>query len=126
MYPFIDNLLSFRTKMYNLEKLNLYQFFQQRYGLGKSFSLRLSRYMGFSPFYKSKNVLSSSKTKEVKQFFVENAKFLDKNIKKLHSNNIEKYIKNKSYKGVRHKYKYPTRGQRTRSNGKTQKNKSKK
>jgi len=125
MFPFVDNLLSFRTKMYNLDKLNLYQFFQQRYGIGKNFSLRLSLYMGYSPFYMSKNVLASSKTKELKQFFVLNAKYFDKNIKKLNNSNIEKYIKNKSYKGIRHKYKYPTRGQRTRSNASTRKKKIK-
>jgi small subunit ribosomal protein S13 len=33
------------------------------------------------------------------------------------------YIDLKNYKGIRHKYKYPVRGQRTRTNAKTTKKK---
>jgi small subunit ribosomal protein S13 len=123
MFPFVDNLLSFRTKMYNLDNLNIYQFFFQRIGIGKTTSNRILLYMGYSPFFKAKKIKNSSKTKEVKQFFINNTKNLDKNIKKIESTNIEKYLKNKSYRGIRHKYKYPVRGQRTRSNAYTKKNK---
>jgi small subunit ribosomal protein S13 len=42
-------------------------------------------------------------------------KELKLNIKKI----INFYIELKSYKGMRHKYKYPIRGQRTRTNAKT-------
>jgi len=44
-------------------------------------------------------------------------KFLQKSISK----NIEFLIKIKSYKGIRHKLKYPARGQRTHTNAKTKK-----
>ena len=37
---------------------------------------------------------------------------------------IEFYIEIKSYKGMRHKFKYPVRGQRTRTNAKTIKKKN--
>lgn len=119
MFFFADNLLSFRTKKYRLDKLNLYQFFQQRIGINKTLSLRLSLYMGYSPYYNSKKVKKSSKALEVKQFLIDNSRYFDKNIKKLESSNIEKYLRNRSYKGTRHRYKYPTRGQRTRSNANT-------
>jgi len=36
---------------------------------------------------------------------------------------IKFYVDLKNYKGLRHKYKYPVRGQRTRTNGKTTKKK---
>lgn len=116
MFFFADNLLSFRTKKYKLDNLNLYQFFQQRIGINKTLSHRLSLYMGYSPFYNSKKVKKSTKTLEVKQFFIDYSKSFDKNVKKLESMNIEKLLRNRSYKGTRHRYKYPTRGQRTRSN----------
>jgi len=37
---------------------------------------------------------------------------------------IKFYVDLKSYKGLRHKYKYPVRGQRTRTNAKTTKKKN--
>lgn len=121
MFPFVDKLLSFRTKMYKLDHLNLYQFFIQRIGIGESLSSRIVQTMGYSPYYKSARVKNNTKCKETKQFFINYGKFFDKNIKKLESNNIEKFYKNRSYKGIRHRYKYPTRGQRTRSNARTKK-----
>ncbi len=44
-----------------------------------------------------------------------------KNLKEFIRNNIFFFIKIKSYKGNRHKLKYPTRGQRTHTNAKTKK-----
>jgi small subunit ribosomal protein S13 len=51
-----------------------------------------------------------------------NSKFIiNKKLKEKINNNISFLIKNKSYKGIRHKLKYPVRGQRTHTNAKTQK-----
>lgn len=40
-------------------------------------------------------------------------------LKTLIKKNIDFIIKNKTFKGLRHKNNYPTRGQRTHTNGKT-------
>ena len=48
------------------------------------------------------------------------------NSKQKINENITFLIKNKSYRGVRHKKKLPTRGQRTHTNAKTIKKKTKK
>lgn len=47
-------------------------------------------------------------------------------LKKKITSNIDKLIKIRSYRGLRHSYGLPVRGQRTRSNGRTQKYLSKK
>lgn len=46
---------------------------------------------------------------------------LNKELKKKVQNNILFLMKIKSYKGIRHQFKYPVRGQRTHTNAKTQK-----
>ena len=46
---------------------------------------------------------------------------LDKKLKENVKDNIFYLIQIKSYKGIRHKQKYPTRGQRTHTNAKTRK-----
>jgi ribosomal protein S13 len=45
----------------------------------------------------------------------------DKKLTENVKNNIKFLIKIKTYKGTRHKLKYPVRGQRTHTNGKTTK-----
>lgn len=48
--------------------------------------------------------------------------FLGKKLKDKIKNNINFLIKTKTYKGIRHKLKYPARGQRTHTNAKNKKN----
>jgi len=50
----------------------------------------------------------------------------DTKIKRVIDNNIKKLIMTSSYKGVRHKMNLPVRGQRTRTNARTQKRKRQK
>jgi len=53
--------------------------------------------------------------KEIKNYTIE------MDLRKKKKDNIEKLINIKSYRGFRHSFGLPVRGQRTRSNGKTQK-----
>lgn len=47
--------------------------------------------------------------------------YFGKELKKKIQNNVAFFVKIKCYKGIRHKLKYPTRGQRTHTNAKTRK-----
>ena len=53
---------------------------------------------------------------------LQNKFYFGKELKKKIQNNITFFVKIKCYKGMRHKLKYPTRGQRTHTNAKTRKN----
>lgn len=67
------------------------------------------------PFIKLKNNLLFKTENVFKKQQIKKGKFLKENIKK----NIDFLIELKSYKGTRHKLKYPVRGQRTHTNAKT-------
>lgn len=67
------------------------------------------------PFTKLKNNLLFKTENVFKKQQIKKGKFLKENIKK----NIDFMIELKSYKGTRHKLKYPVRGQRTHTNAKT-------
>lgn len=118
-FHFVDSLIPFRKKGGNLEKLNLFQFFCQRYGIGKNLSTLLCQYSGYSIHFKGGNVKRNYVSDKIRKLFVRKIEFLDKNLKESVSNNISNLIKIGSYRGVRHNFKYPSRGQRTRSNAKT-------
>ena len=66
-------------------------------------------------FINLKNSLLLKTDNLLKKKQINKGKFLKETIKK----NIEFLIELKSYKGIRHKLKYPVRGQRTHTNAKT-------
>lgn len=118
-FHFVDSLIPFRKRNIKVEKLNLLQFFQQRYGIGKNLSHLLCRYSGYSIYYKGVNVKRSYISDKIRKLFVRKAENLDKSLKECVFNNISNLIKIGCYRGVRHNFKYPCRGQRTRSNART-------
>lgn len=120
-YPFIDNLLPFRKKKYNIESLNIYQFLFQRYGINKNVSKLLCLYSGFNNSLKIASIRRSYICDRMVNFFSKNLNLLDKKLKEKSIQNISKLMKLHNYKGMRHINKYPTRGQRTRTNAQTRK-----
>jgi len=66
-------------------------------------------------FLKLKNSLLLKTESFLKKQKINRGKLLRENIKR----NVEFLIELKSYKGVRHKLKYPVRGQRTHTNAQT-------
>lgn len=81
----------------------------------------LLRYSGFSPEVKSTRLRTSLVGERLRAFFVKNVSKLDTNLRDYMIKQIETSIRLGSYKGVRHVFKYPCRGQRTRSNAQTRK-----
>jgi len=90
------------------------------FGLGLKRKLNLKKIFGLN-IRKSPRKSKRKIEEQIKKIL-----FLNK-IGKVLKNKIEKtiqfYIDIKTYKGIRHKFKYPVRGQRTRTNAKTIKKK---
>jgi small subunit ribosomal protein S13 len=120
-FPFIESTIPFRKKIRKLDRLNLFQFFFQRYGIGANISKLLLKYSGFAPEVKSTRLRTSLVGERLRAFFVKNVSKLDSNLRDYMIKQIETSIRLGSYKGVRHVFKYPCRGQRTRSNARTRK-----
>jgi len=123
----VDSILPFRTdkskKIAELSLLNMYQFFMQRYGIGKKISSLIASYSGYHK--KIKYAILEKKNSHVllryKDFFIEKKKYLDSFVMEDMKNNIKKYIASNSLKGKRFKLGMPVRGQRVKTNGVTSK-----
>jgi len=120
MYNFIDSLLPFRRKR-EIAGLNFYQFLVQRYGIGLNSAKYIILSSGCNPNMPARDVPSTYVIDRIRKLFVNSVLFLDKNLKEYMLKQINHHIRIGSYKGVRHVFQYPCRGQRTRSNAKTRK-----
>lgn len=120
-FNFVDSILPFRKKVKNLDRLNMYQFLSQRYGIGSKLSKLIIQHSGYSNEFKSTLVPSNYISDRIRKLFIRSLPSLDNNLKDYMVKQIEGSIRMGSYKGVRHVFKYPCRGQRTRSNAKTRK-----
>jgi small subunit ribosomal protein S13 len=123
MFSFVDSHLSFRvkSKKRKIEQLNLYQFLSQRYGIGSKLSTLILSHVGYAKEFPSTLVSANHMTDKIRKFFVRNVSMLDHNLKEYMLKRIDHYIKIGCYRGVRHVFNYPCRGQRTRSNASTRK-----
>ena len=97
------------------KRLNL--IFKQIFGIGKSLSIELLKILGLNSSYK---ILSlNSEQKEFISLYLKNNFILEEELKRHIIENINKNITTKSYKGWRHIYGLPVRGQRTHTNART-------
>lgn len=106
---------------YNLkENEKIYVGLRKIFGIGKTrgnqiiMTLNLSKNIRFSEISNYK----FGQLNRLVSFYIHGL-HLKRNLK----NNLKKIIENKCYRGVRHSYFLSVRGQRTRTNAKTQKNK---
>lgn len=121
----VDSILPFRTdkskQIAQLYLLNMFQFFSQRYGIGKNISNLLVSYSGYHK--KIKYAVLEKKNSYVlfryKDFFIEKKKYLDNFILEDMKNNIKRVISDKTLKGKKLRLGMPVRGQRVKTNGKT-------
>lgn len=88
------------------------------YGLGYNSSDQICNDLGFSPNVTidklTENQISNI-TKKIKQKYL-----IEGGLRKVNRLNIRRLIKTKSYRGFRHLYFLPVRGQRTSTNARTQ------
>ena len=88
------------------------------FGINKNLNLKTYKKFGLN-IKTNKIFLNSKQKKVIRKTFKKN--FFGKLLKQKIKNRINFLIKNKTFKGMRHKNKYPARGQRTRTNAKTKK-----
>ncbi|KAH0998244.1 30S ribosomal protein S13 [Candidatus Tremblaya phenacola] len=88
------------------------------YGIGRSLSRRVCSVTGIDPNCKISS-LSESKLVDLKEAV--NKLLVEGDLKRLVSLNIKRLVNISCYRGIRHRKKLPTRGQRTRTNAKTRK-----
>ena len=92
-----------------------------KFGIGLKKKISLRKIFGLNVRKKPRKV--KLKQKNLIQKILSKNK-VGKQLKTKIQSIIKFYVDLKSYKGLRHKYKYPVRGQRTRTNAKTTKKKN--
>jgi len=94
---------------------------KKNFGIGDSKITAIINHCGLNPKMSSKHLKKKhiEETNKITQNFK-----LERNLKNEIKGRISFLLENKTYKGVRHKLKYPVRGQRTRTNAKTTKKKT--
>jgi small subunit ribosomal protein S13 len=100
-------------------KSSLGQFLKKSYGLSLNKGTFISKFLGFNSRLGLEKKLSGKNVNSVKKTV--SSLFFDSALKDFVRSAIIFLIKIKSYRGIRHKSKYPARGQRTHTNGKTKK-----
>jgi len=88
------------------------------YGLGKPTVDKICFTIGINPRAKVSKL--SRRTQGKIQHFLNVNRIQPARIKKLRRDSVIDLINKKSYRGMRHKNKYPVRGQRTSTNARTQ------
>ena len=99
--------------------LPIFKTLQLYFGVGYRLALQICRLYGISPNCSTKT-LPSSKFLAIK-FYLEKMKNVENKLVFLQDEIIKRLVINKSYRGVRLNSGLPVRGQRTKSNGRTQK-----
>jgi ribosomal protein S13 len=126
----LDSLSPFRFKSNDFDKLNFYQFFLRRFGIGYSISNWICKFTGLHPFLKLFNILDSSfdsiysnyyLLKRIKFFFLDNKDYLDYLLSKKKIDSIKLLRSTGSLRGRNHVNALPVRGQRRRTNARTRK-----
>lgn len=120
-YFLFDKILPFLKKGKVLEKLNLYQIYLQRYGIGKQISTQISKYSGVHSSMKMNLFKENDININTKFIFIEAENSLDLALEKKMILSLQQSIDLYDYRGSRYKAKLPLNGQRRKANAKTPK-----
>src|SRR5690625_3153589 len=113
----LNNIKDFSLISFDINCLHFKYFFSRLYfGIGKGYSYRLSRYLGFARD-NSLAGFQESILLDLELFIRKNLVF-EKKLLGTYLNNINKLKLIKSYKGFRHKYGLPANGQSSKNNSK--------
>ena len=88
------------------------------FGINKNLNIKAFKKLGLNT-KTFRLQLNNRYKKNIQKFFQK--KIFGKKLKQKTKSHIDFVIKNKTYKGMRHKNRYPVRGQRTHTNAKTKK-----
>lgn len=126
----LDSISPFKKKRNLVKKLNIFQFFISRFGIGCYISKMLCNYSGLHLYLQLDNFLDSFYNsnyshsyiiKKIKYFFLNNKVYLDNFLQKEMTTNIGILKSIRCLKGRRHSSFLPVRGQRNRTNARTRK-----
>lgn len=92
------------------------------YGIGFKRSKKILKSLNIN-YYDKIEDLKEEKKEQLKKYLLENEKTMSNYLKRSINNNLKNEIILKTFKGFRHKMKMPVRGQRSRSNNKTNRKK---
>lgn len=122
LYDTLDVFIKPRKKdfsMADLKHMTLFQVMILRYGIGYALAKQLCFFIGYSPKILYRLLHRTENIRALEHFFVKYKKLLDFDLQKKRIFEINNLILIRSYRGIRHRNGYPTRGQRTRCNYKT-------
>jgi ribosomal protein S13 len=120
----VDKKLSFLRKIKNIDVLeiwNLFQFYQQRFGIGNYITKRILINIGIHINTKIKNYPISITNKEIKNVFSQSENKLDIPLERQMIKSLQKNVELYNYRGSRYQLRLPLNGQRRRANSKTTK-----
>lgn len=120
-YFLFDKVLPFLKTGKALDKLNLYQIYIQRFGIGKKISDLISRYSGVHSSLKMVVFKENDINISTKLVFIRAEDSLDLALEKKMLISLQNSIDLYDYRGSRYKAKLPINGQRRRANARTPK-----
>lgn len=116
-----DKILPFLKNNKKLEKLNLFQTYIQRYGIGKTISSQISKYSGVHSSYRMVEFKENDLNINTKIIFFLAEDSLDALLEKKMKITLQQSIDLYDYRGSRYSNKLPINGQRRRANKRTAK-----
>jgi ribosomal protein S13 len=118
-YFLLDKVLPFIKRGNNLESLNLYQLYLQRYGISKKISNKISVFSGVHSMVKMIKYEENDINIQIKFIFYLSESNLDIGLEKKMLYSLQNSIDIYDYRGSMYKAKLPVNGQRRRANSKT-------
>lgn len=130
----LDSLGPFKRKKQPLFTLNFFQLFKSRFGIGNSLAKTLCFFSGIHPYMRVHKLVNEQYESEysnaylikrVKSFFLTHQNFVDNLLTSFVFSRINLLKNLKTLRGRMHTLNLPVRGQRNRTNARTQKDKDK-
>src|SRR5690348_5575018 len=110
----VDKQLPFLRKNKKLEILNLFQFFQQRFGIGKKITKNIIIFSGVHFSIKLKKYIPNLINQETRYVFLNHEEELDIPLERKMMKDLQKNIELYNYRGSRYLLRLPLHGQRRR------------
>lgn len=115
-------VVDFRIEGVSLENKRICIALTKIYGIGNTTAMKICQDLKISPDKRPADMTDEEKTK-IREYIKKNVR-VEGELKKDVISNIQRKISIQSYQGLRHKFKLPVRGQRTKTNARTRKGKS--
>lgn len=115
-------VVDFRIEGVSLENKRICIALTKIYGIGNTIAMKICEALKINPDKRPADMSDEEKTK-IREYIKQHVR-VEGELKKDVISNIQRKISIQSYQGLRHKFKLPVRGQRTKTNARTRKGKS--